>query len=372
MGTKRLVLVIVVALVLMPMGTMGLPSAAPSHEQSATPASNVGTAATQNESSPTVITGCTVINESGHYILGENITVNTDTDCIYINASDVTLDGNGHTIDGATGDIGTAPISTIRLESLEGPQENDWSVPVRSNITITNLHITNAGLGIKLGKVNDVTVSDTQVDAQLTAIKTQRVTNATITDNHVTDAGRGLGIINSTDVTANDNTLTLGGGNPGIHVAGDSANIALRNNRVENVERGVGIGGVDGLTIESNTFKNVNRGVVQIGKQVEDSDVDDIAIHRNNFLEVSPDAYGVQNNNPAVVNATHNYWGAADGPSSTEDADEPLKDPITGEPADGNGTTVSAFLTDECVVTNESNVHFDPWLTSPTNETTTT
>ncbi|MDS0243700.1 MULTISPECIES: hypothetical protein [unclassified Haloferax] len=32
-------------------------------------------------------------------------------------------------------------------------------------------------------------------------------------------------------------------------------------------------------------------------------------------------AYGVRNEGPDTLNATGNYWGAGDGPSSADDAD---------------------------------------------------
>jgi hypothetical protein len=79
-------------------------------------------------------------------------------------------------------------------------------------------------------------------------------------------------------------------------------------------------------------------------------------LHRNHL---DNDRYGVSNRDRSlVVNATGNYWGAADGPSSP--GADLLEDPETGALADGAGDAVSRG-DDEGV----SNVRFDPFLTAP-------
>ncbi|QLG28519.1 hypothetical protein HUG10_13580 [Halorarum halophilum] len=61
--------------------------------------------------------------------------------------------------------------------------------------------------------------------------------------------------------------------------------------------------------------------------------------------------YGILNHDDDMVNATNNYWGASDGPSSPDG--ENVTDPVTGEPANGSGMPVS------------EGVHFDPYLEQP-------
>ncbi|MFC3959465.1 right-handed parallel beta-helix repeat-containing protein [Halovivax cerinus] len=78
-----------------------------------------------------------------------------------------------------------------------------------------------------------------------------------------------------------------------------------------------------------------------------------------NDLDVPGD--GVRNDATGVggqawVNATGNYWGSADGPSSPG----PDADPVTGTLADGAGSSVTNGST-----TGVANVHFDPFESSP-------
>ena len=77
----------------------------------------------------------------------------------------------------------------------------------------------------------------------------------------------------------------------------------------------------------------------------------DVEIHWNNISGNAAD--GVYNYNTAdVLNATHNYWGAVDGPGGN------YQDPITGAIADGSGDNVTRAL-------------FDPYLSSPVGVTPT-
>lgn len=60
---------------------------------------------------------------------------------------------------------------------------------------------------------------------------------------------------------------------------------------------------------------------------------------------------GLEYEGSGSLNATRNWWGHHTGPSSIGFSDE--EDPLTGEPADGDGDSVS------------ENVRFDPWLDGP-------
>lgn len=370
MGTKSHVLLVVAVLVLMPMGTMGLPGAAASH-QPATSTDHGHSAATAESSSPTVITSCTEIDEPGHYVLGANLTAENRSQCLVINASDVSLDGNGHAIEGDR-----TAISTVLLSGSTDQAEYrdfDWEVPVRSNITIENVHLTtepHSRTSLKLGRVTDVTVSAVHTDNRL-GIEIQQATAVTVTDSYISGSEKGIVIWNSSQVTVDNTTMMMDGANPAINVDGGSTDIALTNNHIEDVQRGVSVNDVEALRIEGNTFKDVSWTAILIDS---DAAAETIEIHWNNFLEVEPDhfevdeAHGISSASDQVANATHNYWGAADGPSSPDNADEPLRDPVTGELANGSGASVTPLF-DECGATNTADVRFDPWLSSPTNKT---
>lgn len=86
------------------------------------------------------------------------------------------------------------------------------------------------------------------------------------------------------------------------------------------------------------------------------------AVHGNAFVDNAE--YGINNDADLTVNATRNYWGASDGPSSAEGPDAPFVDPETHEPADGSGDAVSEGPNDGV-----SNVHFDDALGSNPAET---
>ena len=107
------------------------------------------------------------------------------------------------------------------------------------------------------------------------------------------------------------------------------------------------------MAVVENTIVRNGRGIyVRFPSSETDPQYD---LHRNHL---DNDRYGVSNGDGnSVVNATGNYWGAADGPSSRREA---LEDPETGAFADGSGDTVSRG--DEPGV---SNVRFDPFLTAP-------
>jgi len=78
----------------------------------------------------------------------------------------------------------------------------------------------------------------------------------------------------------------------------------------------------------------------------------------NNTI-VGNDNRGVENGVGGVVDARSNYWGASDGPSSSDDSDAPYEDPVTSSPADGSGDAVSA---NDTLVDPVSNARFDPFL----------
>lgn len=90
-----------------------------------------------------------------------------------------------------------------------------------------------------------------------------------------------------------------------------------------------------------------------------------VQIHRNTIA--GNGAYGVHNavdpDEPAdvgvggAVDASNNFWGASDGPSSPVPS-SPVRDPLTGTLADGAGDVVS-----EGAPEGVSSVRFDPWLT---------
>ena len=96
---------------------------------------------TTAQEGPTTITECREIDEPGEYVLGDDLSA--EGDCLEITTSDVTLDGNGHTIEGD----GTGTGLDI-----------EWS-----GSTVRNLTVRNFGLGIRVNLTSNVTLASTTV-----------------------------------------------------------------------------------------------------------------------------------------------------------------------------------------------------------------
>lgn len=180
----------------------------------------------------------------------------------------------------------------------------------------------------------------------------------TVADNRITGGGVGVEVRRS----AVNNTVegnTLAGNTDGVRVSLPDAFRAgtnvIRDNAVRNNTDGVDVLATsERLVVESNDLTGNENGVHVRKSEVcvdgaEGAEL--VEVHANAIA--GNDEYGVLNEDADVLNATGNYWGADDGPSSS--GNETLVDPVTGEPADGSGDAVSAGGG------GESSVHFDPW-----------
>ena len=114
-------------------------------------------------SADTPINACQEITESGDYYLASNITDTTTVDvCIYITADDVTLDGQGHYIDGST--PGSCSALADFPGTLSGYARSGIATKAVSNVTIKNVEVENFCNGILLyGASEDVTVANCNV-----------------------------------------------------------------------------------------------------------------------------------------------------------------------------------------------------------------
>jgi hypothetical protein len=90
-------------------------------------------------SAATNVTECREINESGVYLLQNNIIDSENTTCINITASNIVFNGQGHTIDGV-GSGGTTGIFADNPGALLG------------NITLKNVTVTEWHYGVKFGE----------------------------------------------------------------------------------------------------------------------------------------------------------------------------------------------------------------------------
>ena len=272
------------------------------------------TALAQSQDSLTPIDKCQEIDESGEYVLTQDLSGDGDG-CIYITGEDVTIDGQGYTVE--NGDI-------------VGGDETGSGIYI-SQLTIKNVHVP------------DGEIVHTSSDGAVESVTAQHITvydgiTGTIKDSVITGAGgdslrQRAGIYVTDGAVIVENT-TIRGNDVGIGAGEATFDIDVRNSEIRNNEIGFDFGGDP---IEYTVQNSVIAG----------NDVSAVG--------------GVRD-----VDMTNNYWGAADGPSSiysngTAPAD-PWVDPETGALANGSGDGVLGYDRSQ-----EADVLFDPWLTEPPN-----
>ena len=262
-------------------------------------------------------------------------------------------------------------------------------------MTVANISIPTATGGIQLLNTQNSVVRDSRVDVIsgrygvairhcATCLSGAESGNNEIRNVEVSDAFYGIGIVDSTDDAVTDSEVTdsffgvvlaetdgttirrndISGGIYGVLVLNDDPTAAtttvasIERNTVTDNRRGVYLDAEVGrVAVVENTIVRNEVGVSIPGFFFSSSETDpQYDIHRNHL---DNDEYGVENDRrDFVVDATNNYWGAADGPSSP--GTEPLEDPETGALADGSGDAVSRGEN-----AGVSNVRFDPFLEAP-------
>jgi parallel beta-helix repeat protein len=207
------------------------------------------------------------------------------------------------------------------------------------NNEIRNVEVSDAFYGIVIEDSSDDAVTDSEVTDSLFGVVLAGTDGTAIRRNALSDGFYGVLVWND-DPTAATTTVAR-----------------LQRNTVTDHRRGVYLDAEAGrVAVVENTIVRNDVGVYVPWPFFSSSETDpQYDLHRNHL---DNDRYGVLNRDRSlVVNATGNYWGAADGPSSRTEA---LEDPKTGALADGSGDAVSRG--DEDGV---SNVRFDPFLTAP-------
>lgn len=207
-------------------------------------------AGAQTATEPERIDSCRTISEPGQYVLTEDVENASET-CIEITASDVVLDGDGHTIGGvqtnttldafvaasygdavdnetnATVDDGTATPWNPRFGNV-GVAAN--ASGGQSNVTVTDLTVRNFVFGVYYGSVTEGRIANVTAAGNGDGLELYgsqvTVSNATLTDN-----AWGAFAWNSSDsefagVTAADNRETgvYVSEATNVTVAGSSAN----------------------------------------------------------------------------------------------------------------------------------------------------
>jgi parallel beta-helix repeat protein len=206
------------------------------------------------------------------------------------------------------------------------------------NNEVRNVQVRDAG--IVVADSTDDVVTDSEVTGSINGIVLAETDGTTIRRNDIGDSIYGV-LVRNNDPAAATTTVAR-----------------LERNTITDNGRGVYLDAEAGrVAVVENTIVRNRRGIYVRRPSFPSSETDpEYDLHRNHL---DNDRYGVLNRDRSlVVNATGNYWGAADGPSSLRT--EALEDPETGALADGSGDAVSRG--DEEGV---SNVRFDPFLTAP-------
>lgn len=295
---------------------------------------------TTRDGESTEIESCTVIDEPGEYELVTDLAPDSleQPACLVIESDEVTVHGNGHTIDvsGTTyeGDGDREKPSCIAINPSGGEELVDWSTAVHE-------------VELRGGRAG--------VDAQLT--DGGEYTDLTAIEN---DTGFRFYVDGGTleeCVAANNGTGIDLGGDPDVF-GGSSATIE-RCTFTSNQQEGIRIGHESRADITESRIVLNNTGV-WASPLAQDSTVSGSHICRNDEFGVDAGTRPAEEDKPpeaeAYVEALENYWGASNGPSSHGDPEEPYEDPETGQRADGDGDAIS-----ESLEPGVSNVRFDPF-----------
>ncbi len=121
------------------------------------------------------ITSCATIIQPGHYFISSDINVTSNATCIEINASNVILDGNNHTIKGSGG-------------------ENSVGIFINNamNVSILSINFISLYEGIKIENSTNILISSSFFsNITLAGIFARNISNANITDASIEHAGHG-------------------------------------------------------------------------------------------------------------------------------------------------------------------------------------
>ena len=219
---------------------------------------------------------------------------------------------------------GRSTNTTIASNHVRGCAEDDQSCLYNIEEKSDNIE-----RGIEIGLAIGTTVVNNIIESHVTGIRVGH--------------GNFVGNANETTRIAN-NTIT--GNRIGVQINVAQQPVMIRHNEIADNDYGIFTPALDDCVWAAAGIGNVG-------------------VHRNDLANNS--AYGILNERSFSLNATHNYWGAASGPSSAADSDAPFADPVTGTLADGAGDAIPEDPGDPGV----SNVHFDSSLTeSVTNSST--
>jgi len=276
----------------------------------------------------TDLTGCTQINKSGTYYLTADIINSTATYCMDIQANNVTLDCQGHTIDG----IGTT--NTYGIYVYRSSSQN-------TNVTIRNCNVQDWEYGIQLTFSSSNTITNNTANNTFGIRLDAFSNNNTITNNTINNNDAyGIFLALSSNNTIISNIVNNNG--YGFYLSSSLSNI-ITNNTVNNNEAG-------GFRLDHSSNNKITNNIVNNNGGeggiylLSSSATSDNAIYNNffnntiNFLSYSP----YPNNwNTTLQNGTNiiggnliggNYWANPSGTGYSQTCSDADKNGICDSP----------------------------------------
>ncbi|MCU4753977.1 right-handed parallel beta-helix repeat-containing protein [Halobacteria archaeon AArc-curdl1] len=244
---------------------------------------------------PTEVTTCQEISQPGAYVLADNLSPSEADDlaldseehsfnaCIAINASGVTLNGGGYTVDGTEVQNEDDEFYGIYAGNLSPDAGFDEGSEL-TDVTVTNVTVEEWYRGIRFHVTRQSSVTDvigTSEDVvQDRAIHLSHSHEATIEGNHVEGTSHGIYLTDSNLGTVRDNSID----DVNIHGIGSSGDYTeIRDNEITNIGQSSSAAGVvletaDHATIADNRF-------VGGGTGIETSYYSDRPLIQNNTFE---------------------------------------------------------------------------------------
>lgn len=208
---------------------------------------------------PFEITNRTTISEPGVYHVTADITADT-LDGIIVNSSDVVIDGNGHVIDGVSGDEEARHTDKYGIHVELGNGETV------SNVTIRNLVIKRWGHGLHFSNGDDLKVEDVTFEENRVGLYAESVTALDVTDSEFDSSVKhGVRLKWSDDATFTANTF-VDQGHRGIHSTG-SVKVTVSGNTFTGDQIGVRLHKADESAVENNQFDVEDTGIDVTGSE---------------------------------------------------------------------------------------------------------
>jgi hypothetical protein len=207
-----------------------------------------------------VLSSCTTIEQGGVYRFGGNVTAATAGTCVSVNASNVTIDGNGYALEGNGSGIALAAV------------RNDLS-----NVTVRNLTVRDWEEAIDLSSTTNATVEATTVASVLYSVSVVGTTDAVVRDSSIETRGAGVGGAGSERLLVENVTVAqTASGGAGVSIA-NAANATVRTvSATGDFLAGVNAPGADNATVRTVAFDGARTGVV--ARRVTEFDVENLTV----------------------------------------------------------------------------------------------